>query len=111
MIEACARCGAPYSYLAHETICVHNVDLVKVMDREHAVRIQAAHALGKRLNLDHDETNYYAQTLDAVAVTDFKERARSTGEGSSSSSAAFTATVGGAMEASPPSSTNQLTNT
>lgn len=107
MIEACARCGGLYSIMRHDSTCVHGIECVKIMDEAHWARLKAAYAFGKRFNPDHDTTSYFEQTREPV--TDFKERARSTGEGSSSSSAAFTATVGGVMGASLPSSTNRLT--
>lgn len=98
-MKACVRCGQPYIRMTGgcKMPCVHSVDYVRDMDSDHVQRIQAAYALGKRFNPDHDITSYFEQTRQPV--TDFKERARSHGEEAPLSSAAFTATVGGAMVA------------
>ena len=56
-LERCKRCGEIYD------ICPH-FNAMALIDDEHAARIRARYALGKRFNTDdHDTEDYYTETI------------------------------------------------
>ncbi len=59
----CTRCGQRYDRCLH--LNTHRDDIAP----EHAERIRAAYALGKRFNPDHDGTSYWAMTAAGPVLT------------------------------------------
>jgi hypothetical protein len=87
------RLGTP----AEVSVCQH-LGTGIVTSAQWADRIRAAYAIGKRLNPEHDTTDYAAQTRyrpSAHRVKEVVTDARDNGDDPLSLSAALTATVGG----------------